>query len=102
MSQKAINLSVVKTGHFIIIPAASLLLAGCASTGDKEMAVEQLNRQVAELRQSLEETNSRVEDISNKFDLLHKKMEAARTAPQGGFTPHEGLKVVRLGEEGQR
>ena len=66
------------------------------------MAVEQLNRQVAELRQSLEETNSRVEDISNKFDLLHEKMEAARGTTPGGFTPPEGLKVVRLGEEGQR
>ena len=83
------------------------LLAGCASTGDNQEALAELNRQMTELRQSVAETNSRVEDLDNKFVLLHEKLEARRTGGgmgDGGwggdsFSPPEGLKVVRLGEE---
>lgn len=80
--------------------AASLI--GCAGVNDKN---DLMARRVGELKASLSETNSRVDDLNNKFMLLLEKVEASKNDIEklNAVSPSapEGLKVVSLGDEAE-
>ncbi|MFZ3072761.1 MAG: hypothetical protein WA162_05935, partial [Thermodesulfobacteriota bacterium] len=80
-----------------------LSLSGCAFLSDnKQLKEESLD--ILELKKSLSETNLRLDELNNKFLLLHEKVEANSSragyvsTEDAAVTP-EGLKVVKLAEE---
>lgn len=93
----------MKLKFYSLYALTAFLIAGCAGMNGSEMTVQKLSNNAAELRRSLDETNSRVEELNNKFLLLREKFEVVKEKSEsGGFSessPPEGLKVVRLGEE---
>lgn len=80
----------------------ALLLFGCATTHEGK-EVEWLKSRVTDLKRSLNETNFRLEDLNNKFILLHEKIEETRKTVKRlndvPVAPPEGLSVVNLEEE---
>lgn len=89
----------------ILFPLIALSFSGCASMSERDMAVERLTRQVTELKASVDEKGARLDDLSNKFSLLHEKIEASNAAIEKiSAVPEEppaGLAVVPLNEEGE-
>src|SRR5574337_1095454 len=89
----------------VIFPLIALSFSGCASMSERDMAVERLTRQVAELKASVDEKGARLDDLSNKFSLLHEKIEASNAAIEKiSVVPEEppaGLAVVPLNEDGE-
>lgn len=87
----------------LLYSVIALSLVGCAGLSDKEKAIDQLNRQVHDLKMSLDDSNSRLSDLNNKFILLHEKVETSRVnidkLSAVPATPPEGLRIVSLGEE---
>lgn len=88
----------------LIFAVAVFPLAGCAGVGGQQKSMDELSRQVAELRISMSEANSRIDDLGNKIVLLQEKIEETRAEVENMGTvpvaPPEGLKVVPLSEEG--
>lgn len=88
----------------IFLAVAIAFAGGCAATQGKDEALLRLESQVAELRASAEDTRARLDDLNNKFALLHEKVEASESAPVNEDVsrlpdaPPAGLKVVDLGE----
>ncbi|MBI5492988.1 MAG: tol-pal system protein YbgF [Deltaproteobacteria bacterium] len=95
----------MKIRPLILFPLIALSFSGCASMNERERAVDQLTRQVAELKASVEEKGARLDDLSNKFSLLHEKIEASNAAIGKISTvpdePPAGLAVVPLNEDGE-
>ncbi len=88
-----------------LISAAALFpLAGCAGFGGEQKAIDQLTTQVAELRASVSEANSRIDDLGNRTVLLQEKIEETRAEVENlaavPASPPKGLRVVPLSEEG--
>ncbi len=94
-----------------------LLVNGCAAFSDeaREAEVKELGAKVHSLKTTLSETNARVDDLDNRFRLLHEKVQgthafqqaavssAAPAASEQSAPPvPEGLKVVSLPEEAQK
>ncbi|MBI5888034.1 MAG: tol-pal system protein YbgF [Deltaproteobacteria bacterium] len=92
---------------FRLITCAALagLVAGCAGLATKEESAE-LRKKTDELRQNLTDSNSRLEEISNKFSLLREKVEEQRSMIErlSSSPPAvpEGLRVVTLGGTGAK
>ncbi len=91
----------------LLLPAIALplALAGCVGVHEMEKAHEDMSRQSAVMKASLDETAARLEVLNNKFILLHEKLEATR-AEVAGLRAQAGagipqLKVVTVGELGQ-
>jgi tol-pal system protein YbgF len=82
---------------------APLVLFGCAGIEKTEDSYGRLERRIEEQRVLQEETLSRLEELNNKFILLHEKVEAEKAVLRRlldvPVEPPHGLKVVRLGEE---
>lgn len=78
-------------------------LIGCAGANAK---TDLMARRLDELKASLNETNSRVDDLNNKFMLLLEKVEASKSDIErlNSASPAvpEGLKVVSLETSGER
>ncbi|MDO8426469.1 MAG: tol-pal system protein YbgF [Deltaproteobacteria bacterium] len=95
----------MKIRPLILFPIALFLFSGCASMNERDKAIELLTRQVAEMKASVEEKGAKLDDLSNKFSLLHEKIEASNAAIEKiAVVPEEppaGLVVVPLGEEGK-
>ncbi len=100
---------------FIPICLMGVLLAnGCAIFSDeaREAEVKELGAKVHNLKTALSETNTRVDDLDNRFRLLHEKVQGGAAAPVSSTAPAaleqsappvpEGLKVVSLPEEAQK
>lgn len=89
----------------IVLLCAVFALTGCAGMKEQQKAVDQLTVQVSELKTSLDNANSRIDDLGNRLTLLHEKTEASRaeieklSAQAVPAAPPEGLKVVPLAEE---
>lgn len=84
---------------------AALFFHGCAGRGEKDRALDEMGRQVSSTKVALEETRARLDELSNKFLLLHEKVEAIKSGTErssGVVEPPEGLMIVRLGEEGEK
>ena len=62
----------MKNRPIILSIAAVLLFAGCAGMGEHEKKVDELGRKVTELKVSIDERDAKVEDLNNKFNLLHE------------------------------
>ncbi len=94
----------MKIRPLILFPLIALSFSGCASMNERDRAMEQLTRQVAELKASVDEKGARLDDLSNKFSLLHEKIEASNAVIEKiSIVPDEppaGLAVVPLNEEG--
>lgn len=77
------------------------MMAGCATLTDKDK--DALSYQINEMKASLNETNARVDELSNKFILLHEKITTSRTDIEKlqdvSFRMPEGLKVVPVSDE---
>lgn len=95
----------MKTKIFIVC-ASIVSLYGCAGINEKGK-FEDLNGKVTALGASLDGTNAKIEDLNNRILLLNEKIETlkqnaapapAAAAPQ----PPEGLKVVSLGQDGEK
>lgn len=78
---------------FLLFP---VLASGCATIEKDKL--DELSRQVTGLKASLDDTNSRIEHLNNKFGLLQEKVEASLVKKEEAVPP-EGLKVVPLGED---
>jgi len=93
----------VRLKPIILCSFLAAFAAGCAGTNAK---TDLMSRQIGELKASLDETNSRVDDLNNKFMLLLEKIEASKSdidkLSANAPVPPEGLKVVALGGEGDR
>lgn len=82
--------------------AVLLVVSGCAGT--QGVRGDDADR-VSALSQSLDETNAKLEELNNKFLLLHEKIESlngekrASAQDPSAFELPEGLRVVKLGEE---
>ena len=80
----------------------ALALSGCAFLNDNKRLKEE-SPDILELKKSLSETNLRIDELNNKFLLLHEKVEAgsfkAGYVPTEDAAAPEGLKVVKLAEE---
>lgn len=100
---KEINFSKVKLKPIILYSFLTASLMGCAGVNAK---TDIMARQIDELKASLNETNTRVDDLNNKFMLLLEKVEASKSDIEKLNTaspaPPEGLKVVSLGTEGEK
>lgn len=90
----------------LIFLCTAVALTGCAGMKEQQKAIDQLSSQVSELKTSLNDANSRIDDLGNRLTLLHEKTEASRaeleklSASQAvPAAPPEGLKVVPLVEE---
>lgn len=87
---------------------SALLVSGCAVFSDevREAEVKELGARVANLRIALSETNSRIDDLDNRFRLLHEKVQggvgASVSSVESAPPIPEGLKVVSLQEEVQK
>jgi len=98
----------MKNGKLAVICGLALALgAGCAAMEAQDKAIGDLKTQVIEIKARAAASDSRIEELDNRFHLLQEKlqtMQASRqTAPaQPGLNPPEGLKVVRLAEDGKR
>jgi len=96
----AINLATVKLKHTAIYALAILLIYGCAA-GPATQEVEALNKRLARVEKSLDESDARVEELESKFTLLREKLNAGESDGAAleaeDITPPEGLKVIRLG-----
>ena len=79
-----------------------LSLSGCAFLSDNKPLKEE-SLDILELKKSISETNLRLDELNNKFLLLHEKVEANSGRPGNvsgeAAAPPEGLKVVKLAEE---
>ncbi|MEK7678717.1 MAG: tetratricopeptide repeat protein [Deltaproteobacteria bacterium] len=86
----------------ILLPFA---LVGCVGVHEMEKAHEDMSRQSAGMKTSLDEATARFEELNNKFILLHEKIEATRAEVAGlkaaGAMGLPQLKVVSVGELGQ-
>lgn len=91
--------------RLIVYILAPLVLFGCVGAEKRGDSYGRLERRVEEQRALQEETASRIEELNNKFVLLHEKVEAVkaelRRRVEIPTEPPQGLKVVRLGEEGE-
>ncbi len=100
---KEINFSKVKLKPTILYSFLTASLMGCAGVNAK---TDLMARQISDLRASLNETNSRVDDLNNKFMLLLEKVEASKSDIERLNTaspaPPEGLKIISLGAEGEK
>lgn len=91
----------------LLLPAILLpfALAGCVGVHEMEKAHEDMSRQSAVMKTSLDEARARLEELNNKFILLHEKLEATRAEVAGlqaqAATGVPQLKVVSVGELGQ-
>lgn len=103
--QKAIKFFTMKPARLAASIVLAALVSGCAASGGTR--VDTIERRNSELAARLAETNSRLEELSNKFSLLHEKVEAdrekEREAVKGNdaampVEPPSGLKVITLGE----
>lgn len=80
--------------------------AGCAMMEDRDKAQRDLNARLMAIDSQAAASNSRIEELDNKFHLLQEKlqtMQASRQtaaltteAPQPGPNPPEGLRVIQL------
>lgn len=80
-----------------------LSLSGCAFLNDNKSLKEE-SLDILELKKSISETNLRLDELNNKFLLLHEKVEANSSRAgyvlaEAAAAPPEGLKVVKLAEE---
>lgn len=102
-NRKEINFSKVKLKTAITCSIIALAFTGCAGTQEKERAMDRLSFQVMELKTSLDEANSRIDNLGNRFVLLQEKIEASKAEIERlsalPVMPPEGLKVVPLTEE---
>ncbi|HZX34989.1 MAG TPA: tol-pal system protein YbgF [Thermodesulfobacteriota bacterium] len=77
-------------------------LSGCAFLNNNKPLNEE-SLEILELKKSIAETNLRLDELNNKFLLLHEKVEAnslkAGHVSTEAAAPPEGLKVVKLAEE---
>lgn len=82
----------------ILLPFA---LAGCVGVHEMEKAHEDMSRQSAVMKTSLDEARAKLEELNNKFILLHEKLEATRAEVAGlqaqAATGLPQLKVVSVG-----
>ncbi len=89
--------------RLIAYTLAPLVLFGCAGVEKTEDSYGRLERRIEEQRVLQEETASRIEELNNKFILLHEKVESEKAALRRRVEipaePPQGLKVVRLDEE---
>ncbi len=89
----------------LIFLCTAVALTGCAGMKEQQKAIDQLNTQVADLKASLGNANSRIDDLGNRLTLLHEKTEASRAeieklvAQAVPAAPPEGLKVLALADE---
>ncbi|MEK7772848.1 MAG: tol-pal system protein YbgF [Deltaproteobacteria bacterium] len=86
----------------VLCVLAALLISGCAGL-DREKA-DGLVRDVDNLKASLQETNSRVEHLNNRVNLLQEKVESYTASnkdvpPALPAAPPEGLRVVPLSDD---
>ena len=76
--------------------------AGCAGLFDPRRPLREESLQIVELKKTVAETNLRLEELDNKFLLLHERLEATRRTLKKQASrliePPSGLKVVRLKE----
>ncbi len=90
--------------RLIAYTLAPLVLFGCAGIEKAEDSYGRLERRIEAQRMLQKETLSRLDELNNKFSLLHEKVEAVkaelRRRVEIPAEPPHGLKVVRLGEEG--
>ncbi len=90
-----------------ILCASIIFFYGCAGLNGKDK-LEDLSGKVTTLRSSLENTNAKIEDLNNKILLLNEKIETLRqnadkaSAINAAPLPPEGLKIVSLGQEGEK
>lgn len=88
-----------------IIALLAFAATGCAATSEQQRSIDRLTLQVTDLRASLEQTRSKVDDLGNKFILLQEKIDASRadidklSAAAVPSHPPEGLAVVPLAAE---
>ncbi len=80
----------------MISSAFILLLGGCAAMEEQNKAIKDLEKEVAGLKVSLAESNTRLEDLNNKFSILHEKVQSQKTASAPSPAPPADLEVVRL------
>ena len=78
-------------------------LSGCAFLNNNKPLNEE-SLEILELKKSIAETNLRLDELNNKFLLLHEKVEAnslkaGSVSTEAAAAPPEGLKVVKLAEE---
>lgn len=94
----------MKLKPFILFSLTAVCLSGCAGLNEKEKA--EMSRQILDLRASLDDTNVKIQELNNKFFLLHEKVESTRASVERlsavPATPPEGLKVVALGDAGPK
>lgn len=86
-------LTKVKGAFYLAISLS--LITGCAAGGKR---IDEAEKEIVSLRQQLNEANSKIGDLNNKFMLLHEKVDASRAGEMVPEEPPEGLRVVNLGE----
>lgn len=98
----------MKNGRLAVVCGLALALgAGCAAMEAQDKAIAELKTQVVDIKAQAAATDSRMDELDNKFHLLQEKLQtmqaSSQSAPsQPGLNPPEGLKVVRLGDDDKR
>lgn len=95
----------MKKFKIFILCASIISFYGCAGVSEKDK-FEDLSGKVTALGTSLDGANAKIEDLNNKILLLNEKVETlkqnAGNAPAAAPVAPEGLKVVSLGQEGEK
>lgn len=96
----------MKHKTILTLSVLAFVVTGCAGMNEQQKSIDKLSLQVADLQASLEQTNSKADDLGNKFILLQEKIDASRAdidklsaAAAVPSHPPEGLTVVPLAEE---
>lgn len=94
----------MKKFKIFILCASIISFYGCAGVREKDR-FEDLNGKVTAIGSSIDSANAKIEDLNNKILLLNEKIETLKqnavSAPAAPVAP-EGLKVVSLGQEGEK
>lgn len=101
---KRINFSKMTFRSLILLASGAALLSGCATLNEKDKVVEGLNRQITDLRTSLNDTNSKLDELGSRFILLNEKLDASNQKIEklSHVSPPEGLAVVELSDAEQK
>lgn len=95
----------IKWSAKCIVCLLGVVLSGCAAVSSDEY--DRILRETGALKDRIEDTRARLDELGNKFGLLNEKVDASRadvqridkTLSERPLEPPEGLKVVNLNEE---
>ncbi len=91
-----------------ILCLSAIVISGCAGVSSEQY--DRILQENGALKDRVEDTRARLDELGNKFSLLNEKLDASRatvlamekTLSERAPLPPEGLKVVNLNEEDSR